>query len=78
MAKLHELKRQKAVLVTKMSALVAKEEGLADGETLTDADSTAFSDLKDEVTSLGERIGRLEDMQAAMADAVISRYAEVT
>ena len=67
--KLHELKRQKAALVTKMKAIVTKEDEMKEGEALSDEDKTAFEDLKDQVEALEARIGRVEDVMAAQAEA---------
>ncbi len=66
---LTELKRKKGLLVAQMKALVDKEDALDDGAVLPDADKTTFEDVKTELAALNERIGRVEDVLSAQADA---------
>ena len=68
-ASLAELLRKKGMLITKLKDLVEKEDELEDGSALSDEDKASFDDFKTQLTALNERIGRLEDVLAAQADA---------
>ncbi len=66
MSKLHELRRERASLVTKAKAIVEKE--LPEGADLPEGDAAELEKIKTQVAGLDARIKRIEDVMEMEAD----------